>query len=250
VGRKHLIRRLLPKTIRRHRILRGPLRGLAIMTSWHDYPAAILGSTERPLLNWLESSVKTGETWLDVGAHYGYTALALSRLVGPRGKVFAFEPVTATAGYLGQTRALNSLSQLTVVPFALGEQRFGQRQVRVGRGMAESDRSGISGLESIFIVALDFFWPAIAGNSAPIHGIKIDVQGMELECLAGMQETLAIWRPKLVIEVHPGVDRAQLRRMVEAAGYVGNGVPVDSLPGEQTGRFLDDRSYIFERSEG
>src|SRR5206468_10103171 len=95
---KEYFRRFLPKTVRPHRILAGRLRGLRIVTSWHDYPGAILGRTERPLLDWFERNVRAGETWLDVGAHYGYTAIALSRLVGLRGRVFAFEPVVATAG--------------------------------------------------------------------------------------------------------------------------------------------------------
>ncbi|HEY6210465.1 MAG TPA: hypothetical protein VIW28_15495, partial [Gemmatimonadales bacterium] len=114
------IRWLMPRAIRPHRILAGPLRGRTIVTSWHDYPGAILGRTERALLRWFERNVKAGETWLDAGAHYGYTAIALSELVGRSGRVFAFEPVLATAGHLARTRALNDLPQLIVVPFGLG----------------------------------------------------------------------------------------------------------------------------------
>lgn len=117
---KEYLRRLLPKSVRPHRIIAGRLRGFRIVTSWHDYPAAILGRTERALLDWFEQNVRAGETWLDVGAHYGYTALALSRLVGPGGRVFAFEPMVTTAGYLGRTRGLNGLTQLTVIPCGLG----------------------------------------------------------------------------------------------------------------------------------
>src|SRR5438552_7816781 len=111
---KAQLRRLMPRAVRPHRILWGRLRGFRIVTSWHDYPAAILGRTERPLLDWFEEHVKPGETWLDVGAHYGYTAIALSRLVGPLGRVFAFEPMLGTAGHLARTRAINGLRQLTV----------------------------------------------------------------------------------------------------------------------------------------
>src|SRR6266702_3527618 len=118
---KAQIRRFLPKTIRAHRILGGRLRGYRIVTSWHDYPAAILGRTERALLDWFERHVAAGETWLDVGAHYGYTAIALSRLVGAGGRVYAFEPVVATAGCISQAGSLNELRQLTVVPVALGD---------------------------------------------------------------------------------------------------------------------------------
>ena len=46
---KPAVRKLAPRTIRAHRILGGPLRGRVIVTSFHDYPAAILGRTEQPL---------------------------------------------------------------------------------------------------------------------------------------------------------------------------------------------------------
>jgi hypothetical protein len=66
---KEGIRRLLPRSLGPHRILGGLLKGYVIVTSWHDYPAAILGRTERALLDWFAHNVGSGETWLDVGAH-------------------------------------------------------------------------------------------------------------------------------------------------------------------------------------
>src|SRR5947209_667206 len=106
---KEAVRSALPAKLRPHSILAGPLRGASIYTSWHDYPGAILGTTERPLLEWFGRNVLPGETWIDIGAHYGYTAIALCRLVGPAGRVFAFEPVLSTAGCVARTRELNSL---------------------------------------------------------------------------------------------------------------------------------------------
>ena len=76
---KETIRELLPRRLKAHRILAGPLRGAKIVTSWHDYPGAILGRTERPLLGWFQANVQPGQTWLDIGAHYGYTAIALAQ---------------------------------------------------------------------------------------------------------------------------------------------------------------------------
>ena len=114
-----IVRACLPRTVKQQRILAGPLRGCRLVTSWHDYPGAITGRTERPLLDWFAANVKQGDTWLDIGAHYGYTAIALSRLVGLQGRVFAFEPMLSTAGYLAQTRSLNNFPQMTIVPLAL-----------------------------------------------------------------------------------------------------------------------------------
>ena len=63
-----------------------------MVTSWRDYPAGITGRTEKRLLEWFEREAGEGETWLDIGAHYGYTTLALARMTGPSGRVYAFEP--------------------------------------------------------------------------------------------------------------------------------------------------------------
>src|SRR5207245_188128 len=136
---KERMRRLLPRRVRPHRILSGPLRGLRIVTSWHDYPAAILGRTERPLLKWFERHVRLQETWLDVGAHYGYTAIALSRRVGSSGRVFAFEPMAVTSGHLAATRTVNRLRQLIVIPLALGDpETIALGQLPAVRGMIDS----------------------------------------------------------------------------------------------------------------
>src|SRR5688500_734806 len=111
---KQLTRAFMPRAIRPRRILGGPLRGTWLVTSWHDYPAGLTGRTERPLLDWFAEHVRSGETWIDVGAHYGYTAFALAKLVGSTGRVFTFEPVAATAGCVDRGRMLNGLSQITV----------------------------------------------------------------------------------------------------------------------------------------
>jgi len=41
---KELARAWLPRRVRSRRILSGPLQGQRIVTSWHDYPAALPGT--------------------------------------------------------------------------------------------------------------------------------------------------------------------------------------------------------------
>jgi FkbM family methyltransferase len=186
---KEFLRNFFPRTIRSWRILSGPLRGSYIVSSWHDYPAAILGRTELPLLQWFEKNVAPGETWLDIGAHYGYTAISLSRLVGPLGRVYAFEPMISTAGFLTQTRDLNKLTQLTVLAFALGDPKELELiQLPVVRGMASSNERAeekVETVETIFVTRFDWLWPRICEDREQIHGIKIDVQGMEINVIRG-----------------------------------------------------------------
>jgi FkbM family methyltransferase len=238
------LRALAPRTIRAHRILGGQLRGRIIVTSLHDYPAAILGRTERALLEWFRNNVKTGETWLDVGAHYGYTAIALAELVGVEGRVYAFEPSLTTAGYLNRTRTLNRLDQIKVVPLGLAEPG-GLRMVSapIDRGMANHG-AGQSASQDMYLIGFDQLWEAF-GN-CPVHGVKIDVQGMELQVLAGMTQMLTTQRPRLVLEFHSGVDRGPILQILNRVCYRVPGTAVGPNAGETEGTYQDDHSYSFQ----
>lgn len=249
---KNLIRSTLPRSIKPHRILSGYLQGEWIVTSWHDYPAAILGYTERPLIKWFSENVAFGETWLDVGAHYGYTAIALSRLVGERGRVFAFEPMPITAGYLAQTRQKNKYSQLVVLPFGLTDEiKLKLLHLPVVRGMVDStvNNDQVNWFETIIAIGLNQVWSSICEENPCVDGIKIDVQGMEIEVLKGMKSILMTYKPKLVIEVHQGVDRQRLLGVLGSVGYSLEGVPVEPLVGEEKAQYFDNHSYVFIKSE-
>ncbi len=246
---KNAIRILLPRTIGPRRILAGPLSGQHLVTSWHDYPAAILGRTEQPLLGWFKENVRLGETWLDVGAHYGYTAIALAQLVGPGGKVYAFEPMTASAGCIARTRSINNLTQLNVVPFALGQcETIATQRLPQTRGMVDSTIKAAGPDEPFMVASLDWLWPRIGqtgdGPIPRVDGVKIDVQGMELEALKGMLRTLRQDRPKLVVELHEGVSRDEFLAIIDAAGYSPLGHAIDQ-PITQQAQFSDNISYAF-----
>lgn len=251
---KRGLRRLLPRTLEAHTIYAGPLRNWRIVTSWHDYPAAILGRTERPLLDWFAQNVHAGETWLDIGAHYGYTALALCNRVGTHGRVFAFEPMLRSAGCISETRRLNHLTQLVVVPLALGNSPgFAVEHLPVERGMVDSTlktapddlSNGHRWHETLFVTQLDQLWQGLCGNDNHIDGIKIDVQAMELEVLRGMEHLLRAQHPKLVVEVHEGVSRTDLVSLLARIGYTAPAIPIEPAPGETAAQFLNDKSYAF-----
>lgn len=244
---KEGLRQLFPRSLTRHRILGGPLRGSAIVTSWHDYPAAILGRTERRLLECFANNVGKGETWLDIGAHYGYTAIALCKLVGPSGRVFAFEPMLNTAGCISRTRFLNNLQHLTVIPLALGNgPDIAIESMHSVRGMIDSTLKDSAEFKETFMVSrLDWLWPKISGSDLRIDGIKVDVQGMEIQVLEGMAAVVKRWRPKLLVEIHRGVSRPKLLDVITSMGYLARGSAVEPLPGETDPIYADDRTYLF-----
>lgn len=246
---KELVRSLLPRTIEPRRIVAGPLRGMWLVTSWHDYPAGLTGRTECALLDWFGAHVRPGETWLDVGAHYGYTAFALARLVGPTGRVFAFEPMPATAGCVEQGRTLNGLRQVTVLPLGLGAaDTIEMRRLATTRGMADSTLASedVQWLVNVPIARFDWLWPLINWSDGTIHGVKIDVQGMELETLTGMRDALTRWSPRLVVELHTGVSRERVLALLRDVGYSTDAVAIEPVRGERTPQFLDNHSYAFD----
>jgi FkbM family methyltransferase len=248
---KNLVRRLLPKRHVPHLIVGGPLRGMHIVTSWNDYPSAILGYNERALLRWLDKNVRSGETWLDVGAHYGYTALAMGRLVGKEGRVFTFEPTLSTAGCVSRTISMNRLSRVTVVPMALGcPPALELKRISTVRGMSDSTLKKAQDEVGIFVASFDWLWPQICGRDPRIDGIKIDVQGMELEVVKGMVSSLKEWKPKLALEVHEGVDRETLLALLENCGYTPDATPIEPAAGETKPLYLDNRSYAFRAKHG
>ena len=245
---KSLVRELLPRRHVAHRIMSGPLRGMRIVTSWHDYPAAILGYTERKLTDWLLANARPGETWLDVGANCGYTSLALARAVGPQGRVFAFEPALTTVACLEGTARANRLEQLVALPFALSEApRPVVSRFATERGMIDSQlpAGGPIEMTAIIAVGLDAIWDGIAGGDSAVQGIKIDVQGMELLALRGMRRLLSRHRPKIVLEIHRDVPRDDVLAVLGSCGYLLDTEPID----DTLGAFADPQSnasFIFQ----
>jgi FkbM family methyltransferase len=240
---KAFLRNFLPRQVRAHRILAGPLRGRKMVTSWYHNFSSLTGRTEPDVNSWFAKTAREGETWLDIGANYGYTALSLAGLVGPSGRVFAFEPKLATCGCLSETVRINGLSQVTVVPVALGTPKFLElTQFQTSGSMVVGFGTAIGPPETVLVAELDWLWPRISGDRRPIDGVKIDVQGMELDVLSGMKRLLRTYTPKLIVELHPGVDRNALLDLLESCGYQRQGIPVydsaDSL-------YRDNLSYAF-----
>lgn len=244
---KEFARWFLPGRPRCYRILRGPLRGERMVVPLKDYPAAILGYAERSLLEWIRKNVEVGSTWIDVGAHYGLTSLAMCRATGPGGRVFAFEPGVATAGCVARTQRENRLGQLTVCPFALGDSE-GLALLRLPcvRGMIDGsvDTSAESPEETFFSVGFDAVWASACGGMGRIDGVKIDVQGAEIDVLKGMETALSQQRPKIVLEIHENVSRDAVLSILETAGYAPTPIPIepDPIPFE---RIDGNQSYLF-----
>jgi FkbM family methyltransferase len=185
-------------------VLSGPARGMRI--NLHGSAVAFAtGAAERPLQDALARELREGAVFYDIGANVGYMTLIAARLVGPQGRVLAFEPVPENVAAIRENVGLNGIDWVEVHETAVARERG-------TAALIVSDVSAFSRLASVNVptgaretievgvVSIDEF---LASSGAPAPDvIKIDVEGAELEVIAGMRETLAAHRPVILCEVH------------------------------------------------
>lgn len=141
-------------------------------------------------------SLQPGAIFLDIGANAGlYTVLAAKR-VGAQGRVIAFEPAQRNLELLKRNIELNALTNVTIVPRAVGN-KMGPCQFGVSRDGAMNSlaRTGHPGqqIENWQTVEMTTLDAAIRDLKLPrIDFIKIDVEGAEKLVFEGARETLAV----------------------------------------------------------
>ncbi len=201
----------------------GPLAGARLLLDLRCEKYYWLGIHERPLLRALGREVTPGMTVWDVGAHIGYTALALGRLTGPQGRVYAFEPLPENLRRLRMNIAVNGAHHVDARGVALSDRRGIARMARHASTLMASLTRATEGADA-FLTPTDTVDGLVAQGLAAPDVLKVDVEGAEALVLRGARETIAAARPPLALEVHSA----------EAGRDV-----VDALPGPY--RFYDVR---------
>lgn len=172
------------------------------MVDWYIY----FGFKE-PARETLLSLIPKGACFLDVGANVGQVTLHASRLVGPEGRVIAFEPTPFNLGRLNANLKLNHVQNVTVEELGLGDRAGSFLISNVDEGNQGMNRivqqsSDAGRTTTIRVTTLDAY--VNEHNLAKIDMIKIDVEGFELKMLNGAKATLEKWHPILFIELDDG----------------------------------------------
>jgi FkbM family methyltransferase len=140
--------------------------------------------------------VKPGMVALDIGAHIGYFSLLLSRLVGPTGKVHAFEPTPRTFELLMANIELNQCDNVRANNCAVGE-RCGAFHLVENTAYSASGTNFMDEADgSTATVTVDSL------NLPQVDFIKIDTEGFEMRVLHGADQTLRRCRPAMLLEVN------------------------------------------------
>lgn len=140
---------------------------------------------------------KPGSVALDIGAHVGIHAVTMSRVVGEKGAVYAFEPQPRTYKELRINLALNECKNVFALKVALGNERG-----TIGLGQPIPGNEGgryisrKNPVEYVPITKLDDF------ELANVSFIKIDVESFEEQTLLGAAATIKKNMPVMYIEIH------------------------------------------------
>ncbi|MDB5803038.1 MAG: FkbM family methyltransferase [Betaproteobacteria bacterium] len=170
---------------------------------------------------------------LDVGANIGVFTLLFARAAGAGGLVHAFEPQRVMFHMLAGSMALNSIDNVHCHHLAVGAAPGTARLPRLnyrtdaGFGSVELNREHQSDAAQ---QAVDGRFDEVPMTSIDalalprVDLMKIDVEGMEADVLAGAMQTIRAHHPLIYLE-HLKGDKLALGRTLQQAGYVLFDVP-------------------------
>jgi FkbM family methyltransferase len=179
---------------------------------------------EPHLCDFVRRVVGPGMTAIDAGANVGFFTMLFARLVGPQGRVLAFEPNSENCRLLLLSRAANGFETVALYPFALAE-KFDALVLAsaVGsNGALVCDRAAIAGGNGVIVPGL----PLDALGLARADFVKLDLEGAEYRALKGAEQLLQRCRPIIAAEFSlemldrvSGIGGGDFLRWIAALGY-------------------------------
>jgi FkbM family methyltransferase len=144
--------------------------------------------------------VRPGMTVIDVGANFGYYTVLFGAMVGPIGRVVAIEPVPSTVALLSDSIALNGLAKRTrLVAGTAGAVASTKTQILVPPHEPKNAAVVAEGHEGSIVVP-SFTVDELVTGFDHVDLVKIDVEGSEINVIAGMRETIAKHCPAIMLE--------------------------------------------------
>jgi FkbM family methyltransferase len=169
----------------------------------------------------LQRHLRPGMTFYDVGANIGFFSLLAARIVGPAGRVVAFEADPEVAQRLRQHVERNQFSTISAEQKAVWSETrpmFFARtdpETSPDRGLGHVVTASAAGAIPVQAISLDDFLQ----TSPTPDFLKCDVEGAEVEVFRGAHRLLNKIRPILLCEMHSEENHCILLEEFSRLGY-------------------------------
>jgi FkbM family methyltransferase len=143
--------------------------------------------------------LKTGDTFIDIGANIGQHTIFAAKIVGEEGSVHAFEPIPKLYNQLKDSVELNHLDKYVFLHNVAIGPKEGQGTFYVSKNAGGSSFVNKDDLSETITVSIkngDTYLSPLK----KIDAIKIDVEGFEYEVLLGVKKIIETYRPILFLE--------------------------------------------------
>lgn len=194
------------------------------------------GTWEPAITAHITSTLKPGDTVIDVGANIGVHAMLAAKCVGPSGVVHAIEASPTIFASLQRNLAENGISNVIAHNVAIVDARrpvtiYRHNETNLGASTIMKHRvleeGGEAFVEECSVQGLPL--DEAVGDAAlrAARLIKIDVEGAEVEVLTGILRNAHVLRPdvELIVECNPdslavaGLDRPRFLALLAEHGF-------------------------------
>lgn len=189
-------------------------------------PLVAAGQFEPTVLATLRHLLSPGDTFVDVGASFGFLSTQLGRHVGPRGNVVVFEPGRQHHSLLLLNLVSNGVLSAEVHPIAVTNRQGLVWYRRLGGdGVVSAFDGNALGLAHHDLVPSSTLDRELGGRV--VHAIRLDVAGAEGLVVLGARGVLRSSAPALVVSFEPSrlmavskMTGADLLELLRDLGYL------------------------------
>lgn len=156
-------------------------------------------------IKFIRNYIKPGMKVIDIGANYGLYALNIAKIIGPTGKLWAFEPTNGTATCLKNSINENKFNNVDLIQAGLSN-NIGEAKLFISRNselnsLTQTDSSG-GECENIRLLTLDHCQQEYQWQD--IDFVKLDAEGEEDNILIGGEHFLSLMSPLIMYELKHG----------------------------------------------
>lgn len=186
---------------------------------------ALYGTFEDELVHWLRANLRPGGTFVDVGANIGWFTVIGAKAVGPTGTVVSVEADPRNYELILDNIAINYVAEWVTVQRVAAWHEPGvvsfhrSTKFRGNSSIAEPNdryRRRFPGDTPELIEVAAARLDDLLCDIASVDVLKMDIEGAEVDALAGMSALLAAGRIRsLVMEINPGAASSSWPRLID-----------------------------------